>query len=469
MRWERPIVYAVLLLAWAALAFWQWQEYGHERKLAQERLQRQADAVLNAVIGGIRSHRRLGFCFEDQLQGALDFTAEAEDVRAVVVAFEHGGVVLSAGATDLFALPTPLVPGELWSPSGYQLAKEFRLSPQSGGSHGGGPGFGAGRGGGFGSGQGRGQGRGATGHADEDLRGNDSPQAERSSPFQTGGKFIAVLLLDRSVFDSQCRHAAWARISVVAAGALVLFCVTLVWRATVRLAEAQGRTRLLETEARHLRELSQAAAGLAHETRNPLGLIRGWTQRLTQSDLDPLEQKQQAQAIVEECDRVTARINQFLAFARPSDPILQQVNISEVARELAALLEPDFEAKGLSFEQGAVPPAKTIRADREMFRQALFNMVQNAVQFSPEGEEVEIAVRGDHDGQVRIEVADRGAGVKPEVVESLFLPYFTTRPDGTGLGLAIVRHIATAHGWRVGYEPRHGGGSIFWLNGLKTL
>jgi signal transduction histidine kinase len=274
--------------------------------------------------------------------------------------------------------------------------------------------------------------------------------------------------LDRSAFDNQCRRAAWARASVAAAGVFVLLCVGLVWRATVRLAEAQGRTRLLETEARHLRELSQAAAGLAHETRNPLGLIRGWTQRLAQSGLDRPEQEQQARAVVEECDRVTARINQFLAFARPSDPRPQSVRVSEVVEELAALLEPDFDVKRLTFERRAIAADETVWADREMLRQALFNLVQNAIQFSPDGGRVEMGVRPDHDGRRRIEVADRGSGVAAEKVESLFSPYFTTRPGGTGLGLAIVRHIATAHGWQAGYEPRIGGGSVFWLDRLRT-
>jgi signal transduction histidine kinase len=99
-----------------------------------------------------------------------------------------------------------------------------------------------------------------------------------------------------------------------------------------------------------------------------------------------------------------------------------------------------------------------------MFRQALFNLISNAIQFAPRKGVVEIAIHNDQDGVGRIEVADRGPGVPPEVVDMLFSPYFTTRSDGTGLGLAIVRRIATAHGWETGYTPRPGGGSIFWLD-----
>jgi len=256
------------------------------------------------------------------------------------------------------------------------------------------------------------------------------------------------------------------RASVVAAAGLVLVCLALAWRATVRLAEARGRARLIETQWRHLRELNQAAAGLAHETRNPLGLIRGWTQRLAQSGLESPEYRRQAQSVVEECDRVTARINQFLAFAKPCDPRLEPVQVAELFDELAGLLEPDLDAKHLTLNGAALSASDLIRADREMLRQALFNLVQNAVQASCEGATVETSIRRGQDGHRRIEVADRGPGVATEAVESLFTPYYTTRSNGTGLGLAIVRRIATAHGWQAGYTPRPGGGSIFWLDGI---
>jgi signal transduction histidine kinase len=242
--------------------------------------------------------------------------------------------------------------------------------------------------------------------------------------------------------------------------------VAVAWRTTVRWVEAAGRARVLENEARHLRELSQAAAGLAHETRNPLGLIRGWTQRLADAEPSSPELREKAQAVMEECDRVTARINQFLAFARPTEPELTQVDPESLVRELAALLEPDLEAKGLRIEQLRYGGVDRMEADREQLRQALFNLASNAIHFSPQGAVIGIATRRGEDGRARIEVADRGPGVPPDKVDLLFTPYFTTRPDGTGLGLAIVRRIAAAHGWQSGYTPREGGGSIFWLDGI---
>ena len=451
MRWQPWTTVVVVVLASGALAWWQRHEYLHERELARETLHRQAHSVMNALVGGIRAHRNRGPFFTRQLQGSLSGLVQTPDILAVAVASDDGRMVLPVGKATLLDTSPPIVAGDFWDAAGFRLVERFELPPASGGSY-----------------QGGGRGRGGAGHGGPGWGRATEPETsnhvDSESPFSAGGQFAAVLVLDRSQVDVRCRRAAWLRSSVVAAGALVLFCVSLAWRVTVR---AAGRARALETEARHLRDLSQAAAGLAHETRNPLGLIRGWTQRLIQSGLQSPEQQERAQAVVEECDRVTARINQFLAFARPCEPEMASVHARELVDELALLLEPDLDVKNVTLNRTALSPDKTVEADREMLRQALFNLIQNAVQASPDGQAVDVSMRRGQDGCRRIEIADRGPGVSAEKVESLFTPYFTTRPDGTGLGLAIVRRIASAHGWQFGYVPRSGGGSIFWLDRIR--
>ena len=444
MRGRHLLAYALFLVAcWVALAAWQRHEYGHERQLARQMLHRQTESVMNSLLGGIRSHRRLGYFFEEQLQVVLNELATSEDVLAVGVVSGDGRLALAAGRTDLLDTSPPVAPGEFWDAEGLRSVVDFHLDPESAG----GP---------RGPGGGRGWGRGVGGQARRDDE----------SPFSAGGDFTAVLLLDRTQTDASCRRAVWLHLWVGVAGGLVVLCAGLAWLATVRMVEARGRATLLETESRHLRDLSQAAAGLAHETRNPLGLIRGWTQRLAQSGLQSREQHEQARTVVEECDRVTARINQFLAFAKPIQPRLEAVDPDRLIHELAVLLEPDLEAKRLTLSHSLSKPTRTVQADSEMLRQALFNLLANAIQFAPESETVEISVGKRQDGDCRIEVADRGPGVPAEKVDSLFTPYFTTRPNGTGLGLAIVRRIAAAHGWQAGYTPRPGGGSVFWLDHL---
>lgn len=433
----------MVIVVSAALAWWQRHEYLHECELARETLHRQSHSVMNALIGGIRAHRNRGRFFADQLQGSLTGLVQSQDILAVAVTSDDGRLVLSAGKSELLDCSPPIVAGDFWDTAGFRLVERFDLLPAPGPLHEGGHG---GRGG-------RGWGGGRSS--------NTANHTGADSPFSAGGKFVAILVLDGIEMDVRCLRAAWLRGSLVAAGVLVLLCVTFAWRVTVR---AAGRTRLLEAEARHLRDLSHAAAGLAHETRNPLGLIRGWAQRLGQSGLQSQKQEEHAEAIVEECDRVTSRINQFLAFARPCEPQPESVNLKEVIDELALLLEPDLDAKKLTLSCAKVKPDETVRADRELLRQALFNLIQNAVQASPNGQTIEILLGHGQDRRKRIEVTDHGPGVSSETVDSLFAPYFTTRRDGTGLGLAIVRHIAGAHGWEAGYTPFPGGGSVFRLD-----
>jgi signal transduction histidine kinase len=439
-RWQHLALYvAALVLCWAGLAAWQWHEYGHERESAQQSLDRQAESIMSALVGGIRSHRRLGPFYQDQLQATLDDLAKSEDTLAVAIANPSGSLLLAAGKTELLKPEVPTTPGESWTAEAFRSVVAFHLDPEP-------P-----RGRGPGGGQGRG--RGPWRQAAEDQQGM----------FSQGGDYLAVLLLDRRPVDARLASARWLRSLAVLAGGLVLVGLGVAWLATVRLAEARGHTRVLEAEARHLRDLGQAAAGLAHETRNPLGLIRGWTQRLAESDLRSPEQRQQAQAVLEECDRVTARINQFLAFAKPVEPKREPVDVGQLIGQLAAILEPDLDSKSLSIDHAHPDSQPTVQADREMLRQALFNLFRNAIQFSPEGGAVEVRTQNGHAGGCRIEVADRGPGVPADQIDRLFTPYFTTRPDGTGLGLAIVRRIAVAHGWQSGYTPRPGGGSVFWL------
>jgi signal transduction histidine kinase len=443
MRWQPWTTIVLIVLASGALAWWQYHEYSREGELARESLRRQADSLANALIGGIRSHRNRGRFFADQLQGSLDGLVQASDILAVAVTDDEGRSVLSAGRTEFLTNLPGAVSGGFWEPSGYRLVQRFELPPILVRPRGG-------------------DGRGRDGprwgrQGAEDVAGQRGDGERFSAP----GPMSVVLLLDRVPIDARCRRAAWLRGSVFVAGVMVFVCTSLAGRLVFR---AAARTRVLETEARHLRDLGQAAAGLAHETRNPLGLIRGWTQRLAQSDLPSTEQQQQAEAIVEECDRVTSRINQFLAFARPAEPKPESVDVKEMLDQLALVLEPDLDAMDLKLVYPGIRARETLWADRELFRQAIFNLVQNAVQASSNGDTIEISVcRGPH-GIRRIAVADRGPGVDPAAIGSLFTPYYTTKAEGAGLGLAIVRRIAGAHGWEVGYTRRAGGGSVFYLD-----
>ena len=455
-----PIVGIGFVLAtWLALAEWQRREYIQQCELLRGTLEDQAEFVVNAVASSVQSHRWFGPYVQQQLPVMLQGLAKWEQILAVGVVAETsiddrevGAASLKPSEATSDVLPRSFLagdralldptapPGSNWKAQGYVLVLPFHLTENP-----------------------------PPGRMRTML---GSPPGNFGPPWMDDTarptQYKAIVVLDRLRVDRQVRREAWNRVLSVAAGGLVLVGLAVAWRATVRLAKAQARTQLLQTEARHLRELGQAAAGLAHETRNPLGLIRGWTQRLVNAGLPTSDQQQRAEAVLEECDRVTARINDFLAFARPSEQELEAVDVNRLILEMSLLLEVDLELRQLQLDALAIPEGTIILADQGQFRQALFNLLQNAIAFAAEQGTIAINVVRQRDGTCRFEVADDGPGPDLDKVDLLFEPYFTTRPDGTGLGLAIVHRIASSHGWNVGYQPREGGGAVFWIDGIPT-
>ena len=442
--WAGARVAVMMLLVAAAFVGWQYQGYQRERALIDESLHQQGHSIINAMVGGIASHRRFGSGFDEQLQGMLDELVTSEDVLAAAFLSPESAASISAGDAEKLQLGELPEPGDVLDSNGFRMTERFHLAP-------------AGRGGRGGQGRGYGRGLGSL---------SRSQQYASESSFAPEGDYWAVLLLDRSRSDVLKVHAAQSHILTTVAGLLVIALVGLAWRSSVKMVATRGQARLLEAEAQHLRDLSQAAAGLAHETRNPLGLIRGWTQRLAQAGGDDQLRQQHARAVMEECDRVTARINQFLTYAKPYKSSLEPVELGQLVGELGTLLQPDLDAKNIALKRDLRAKCAVVRVDRELLRQSLFNLIQNAIQFSPTGGTVRVESATDRDGTCCIRVADRGPGVAAELVDSLFTPYVTSRANGTGLGLAIVKKIAELHGWQVRYQAREGGGSVFTLEGI---
>lgn len=437
-RWSIAGIVTLVIAAMLATAGWQYYGFLRERLLIEESMHQQAHAITSAVIGGANSHRRKGAYFVDQLRLMLEELVKSQDVLAAAVRSINGQVSVTAGETSALDVAVYDYPGDYWTDAGFQIVEPFHLEPSQSGGYG----------------LGRGRGGGGRFRANVDAADTESLEQD----------YMLVVLLDRSRADLLLRHAAQSHLLAAGLAWLAIGLLAWAWRASVRMVEARGKTRLLETEASHLHELSQAAAGLAHETRNPLGLIRGWTQRLAELDGDTESRRQDFQAIIEECDRLTARINQFLAFAKPQSPNLTRVSLGELVDELNALLQPDLDSKQVRLERKVSSACRAIRADRELLRQALFNLLQNAIQFSPDCGKVVVSCRADRQRWC-VEIADRGPGVSAATAKRLFMPYLTTRPEGTGLGLAIVKKIAGLHGWKARYHAQDGGGAVFSLEG----
>ncbi len=112
----------------------------------------------------------------------------------------------------------------------------------------------------------------------------------------------------------------------------------------------------------------------------------------------------------------------------------------------------------------------TIEADEQLLRQALFNLVLNAIQAVPAGRRNPASAPAGRNGaEAFVEVADNGPGVAPEHRAEIFKPYFTTHAEGTGLGLAVVQQIVLAHGWEIECLPNQPAGAIFRITHIKAF
>jgi signal transduction histidine kinase len=269
----------------------------------------------------------------------------------------------------------------------------------------------------------------------------------------------AAPLLQTSV--SAARRTALVGI-VLAAFGLAGTGFAVVSRARMReRAEAERRLAALDEKRRRSERLAAAgalAAGLAHEIRNPLNAISLAAQRIVRQPVDESDCLDFAAGIRSEVGRLEEILKGFLDLARPAAGPRSVTDLRELAGEVTGLLEAEAAPRRVAL--GVEVPGESIPAevDREALRRAIVNLVRNALDFSPEGTRVTVAV--DRDGDLaRVRVLDEGSGIEPNLGEQVFDPFFTTRADGIGLGLPMVRRVAEEHGGWARLAARPSGGT----------
>lgn len=223
---------------------------------------------------------------------------------------------------------------------------------------------------------------------------------------------------------------------------------------------------LLERQEK-LAALGLLAAGVAHEIRNPLTAIKARLFSLMKRLRPGAPERADADVIGNEINRLEHIVRDVLLFARPSDPHLVPIQISELLRDIESLLGPQLAARGVRLLSEPVPDLK-LQADPVQIRQVLINLIQNAAE-STSGEgrillrayQAQKLLQGTERPAVVIEVEDNGSGMPPEVQARLFDPFFTTKESGTGLGLSIAARIVGKHGGALQYRTEQRHGTIF--------
>ncbi|MDF1590904.1 MAG: ATP-binding protein [Desulfobacterales bacterium] len=218
---------------------------------------------------------------------------------------------------------------------------------------------------------------------------------------------------------------------------------------------AQERLELKEqlSRAERLSSLGEMTAGISHEIRNPLGIIRSSAELLRKkmTVLDPANTI--PNVIVEETNRLNDIITGFISFAKPKKPNLIPCRIEDVIEKNIKFLESQMQEQGYQVLRHYENSSPEIMADFAMMYQAFLNILINAMQAMPQGGNIHIGV-GVNEQFVNINFEDEGEGIKESVLGKIWEPFFTTKDTGSGLGLGIVKNIVESHGGNIHIEQR---------------
>lgn len=275
-----------------------------------------------------------------------------------------------------------------------------------------------------------------------------------------------VLAMSTEKYQAVCVSDLWLRFVIVFFAGISAAGFGLAWRTMSRTSELQIRLVRASELNTHLKEMNLAAAGLAHETRNPLNIIRGMAQMLSRAPEASPEVKEKSRAIVDETDKVTAQLNEFINYSRPREIRRAVLPLHPAIQEVVRALNYDVEEKQVKLEVKGDP--MSIEADEQLFRQMLFNLLLNAVQALDAGGEIQV-VTGKKGAEAFLEIRDNGHGVPLERRKEIFKPYFTTHQKGTGLGLAVVQQIVLVHGWEIECLDNEPKGAVFRVTHLKVV
>ncbi|NLM20925.1 MAG: PAS domain S-box protein [Peptococcaceae bacterium] len=229
----------------------------------------------------------------------------------------------------------------------------------------------------------------------------------------------------------------WARTTVVLSKGYSEVTIAFIENIT---EQKSYREQMLKLDRLNL--IGEMAAGISHEVRNPMAAVRGFLQILqTKKDLTPYQHY--FNTMIEELDRANNIISEFLSIGRNTPTNMKEEDLNAIIESLKPLIEADGYATDHYLQVELAPVPKILLNNKEI-RQMILNLVRNGFEAMPAGGTLTIKTLY-QDQKVILAIIDQGHGIKPEVMEKLGTPFFTTKPNGTGLGLGICYGIAARH------------------------
>lgn len=296
------------------------------------------------------------------------------------------------------------------------------------------------------------------------------PLREGTGNYWMLGAIYGVIQITQDVTDQYVNVQRYVIIILVVASGLMAFLfvtLTLIVRRGERIlierAEEQKRLEEKLQQSEKLASIGQMVATIAHEIRNPLGIIRSSAEVLAKkANPDISKIRRFSDIILEESTRLSLILTDFLDFARPKSPASNPVDIRDVVTRVRNILEHEILSRNITwserFDESEYDPI--IRGDSDLLYQAFLNITMNAFESMEEGGSFEISIQP-VDSFVKIVFSDNGQGIEEDNLNKIFTPFFTTNQMGTGLGLAVVHNIITAHNGEIAASSREGNGAAF--------
>jgi signal transduction histidine kinase len=217
--------------------------------------------------------------------------------------------------------------------------------------------------------------------------------------------------------------------------------------------------------AEQMAVVGQLAAGLAHEVKNPMAGIKVAMSVLAEEKYIQPEDQAVLRKVIGEITRLEGLMKEYLNFARPQKPKLEEVHLNHLLNTTLAFYLKAHTVGGknekirIEKDLQEIPPTQ---ADISQLQQVFLNLFLNAVEAMPNGGTLSVRTRPEEEGKmIRIEVADTGKGIREELMDQVFQPFFTTKTKGTGLGLAISRQLIEQNAGTIGVSSRPGEGTQF--------
>jgi len=501
-------VYGLLLGVWALVVAWQVEEHLRVREYARANLRNRSRDIANTLGSFIRGLQFRGVVFRDRLQPVLDDLVNgrtnelvaSRELLSVVVLNTAGEPLASAGNSITNLEQKDLIQqGERWGrrsltvaypilgvsvaqPGLTNPAAPVLIDPPTNGM-----------GGRFAR---RGQPRGdmepppgphdgdtnrppppREGSRERDGRGEGEPrpmrppwwarlpEAEYQALIQKNELHGLVVTSSADAYLAVLSNDLRLRWLITFFSAVSVLGSGLAWRNLTKAADLQIRLVRASELNSHLKEMNLAAAGLAHETRNPLNIIRGLAHLISKQAEAAAETQQKSREIINEADKVAAQLNEFINYSRPREVRRARLALTSIINEVVRTLGYDLEEKKVTLQVKG--EALSIEADEQLLRQALFNLLLNAIQAVGIGGEIQVAAEKRGAAEAVLDIRDNGPGVPIENRAEIFKPYFTTQKTGTGLGLAVVQQIVLAHGWEIECLANEPKGARFRISHLK--